>query len=134
MNDRKDAMFNAYHLCYQLKMNNRKAEPQYFIRNLSVYPNVIVHMIAQPLIEGLEIVLKMSTKPIMLHYDTVFNMGDFYLSTLLFKHSMFKSYPVILFGFLIHTRRFLEDHLRFMEVIRQSSPFLTSKKIVIVSD
>ena len=52
-----DAMFNAYHLYYQLKMNNRKAEPQDFI-NLSVYPNVIVHMIAQPLKEGLEIVLK----------------------------------------------------------------------------
>ena len=78
-----NAMFNVYHLCYQLKMNNCKAEPQDFIKNLSVYPNVIVHMIAQTLIEGLEIVLKMSTEPIMLHYDTVFNMGDFYLSTLL---------------------------------------------------
>ena len=129
-----DAMFNTYHLCYQLKMNNRKAEPQDFIRSLSVYPNVIVHMIAQPLIEGLEIVLKMSTEPIMLHYDTVFNMGDFYLSTLLFKHSMFKSHPVVPFGFLVHTRRFLKDHVRFMEVIRQSSPFLTSKKIIIVTD
>ena len=79
-------MFNTDYLCHQLKMNDRKADLQDFIRHFSVYPNVIVQMIAQPLIEGLETVLRMSTEPIMLHYNTVFNMGDFYLSTLLFKH------------------------------------------------
>jgi len=44
-----DAIFNMYHLCYQLKMKNRKGDPQDFISHLSIYPNVIVHMNAQPL-------------------------------------------------------------------------------------
>ena len=70
----------------------------------------------------------------MLHYDTVFNMGDFYLSTLLFKHSFFKGLPVVPSAYFVHTRRFSGDHTRFMEAICLSYPFLASKKIVFVSD
>ena len=129
-----DAMFNTYHLCHQLKFNNRKGEPLDFIRKFSVHPNVIVQMIGQPIIEELETALKLSTEPVTLHYDTVFNMGDFYLSTLIFKHTMFKNSPVLPFGFLVHTRRYQVDHMQFMEAIRQLSPILASKRIIIVSD
>ena len=129
-----DALFNTYHLCYQLKMKNRKGDPQDFITRLSVYPNVIVRMSAQPLMDSLESLMRLSSESVTLHYDTVFNMGDFYLSTLLFRHSVFKSCPVVPVAFLVHTRRFIDDHTRFMEAIRQSSPFLASKKIIIVTD
>ena len=127
-------MFNMYHLCHQLKFNNRKGEPLDFIRKFSVHPNVIVQMIGQPIIKELETALKLSTEPVTLHYDTVFNMGDFYLSTLIFKHTMFKNSPVLPFGFLVHTRRYQVDHMQFMEAIRQLSPILASKRIIIVSD
>jgi len=129
-----DAMFNTYHLSHQLKFNNRKGDPHEFIRKISVHPNVIVQMVGQPLIDELETVLKLSTEPVMIHYDTVFNMGDFYLSTLIFKHSMFKNCPVLPFGFLVHNRRYQEDHMQFMEVIRSSSSCLASKKVIIVTD
>ena len=72
-----DAMFNTYHLCHQLKMKNRKGDPQDFITHFSVYCNVIVHMSAQPLMDSLESLMRLSSEPVMLHYDTVFNMGDF---------------------------------------------------------
>ena len=39
-----DVMFNTYHLCHQLKIKNRKGDPQDFISHFPVYPNVIVHM------------------------------------------------------------------------------------------
>ena len=71
-----DAMFNTYHLCHQLKIKNRKGDPQDFISHFSVYPNVIVHMSAQPLMDSLETLMRLSSEPVMLHYDTVFNMGD----------------------------------------------------------
>ena len=129
-----DAIFNTYHLCYQLKMKNRKGDPQDFISHLSIYPNIIVRMSAQPLIESLESLMRLSSSSVTLHYDTVFNMGDFYLSTLLFRHSVFKGQPVVPFAFLVHTRRFIDDHVRFMESIRQSFPCLASKKMVIVTD
>ena len=112
-------------------MKNRKGEPQDFISGLCIYPNVIMQMSAQPLMESLESLMR---RTVTLHYDTVFNMGDFYLSTLLFRHSVFKGQPVVPFAFLVHTRRFIDDHVRFMETICQSSPCLTSKKMVIVTD
>jgi len=78
--------------------------------------------------------MRLSSSSVTLHYDTVFNMGNFYLSTLLFRHSVFKGQPVVPFAFLVHTRRFIDDHVRFMEALRQSFPCLASKKIVIVTD
>ena len=129
-----DAMFNTYQLGFQLFMNNRKGEPKDFIRYFSVHPTVIVHLIAQPLIEALEILLKISPEAVVLHYDTVFNMGDFYLSTILFRHALFEANPIVPFGFLIHSRRFHDDHVHFLEIIRQSVPLLASRKVVIVTD
>ena len=116
-----DAIFNTYHLCYQLKMKNRKGDPQDFISHLSIYPNVIVRMNAQPLMESLESLMRLSSTSVALHYDTVFNMGDFYLSTLLFRHSVFKGQPFVPFAFLVHTKRFIDDHIRFMEALQNSS-------------
>ena len=129
-----DAMCNTYHLCHQLKFNNRKNESIDFIRKFSDHPNVAVQMIGQPIIEELETALKLATEPVMLDYDTVFNMGDFYLSTLIFKHTMFKNCPVLPFGFLVHTRCYQEDHMQFMAAIRVSSLFLASKRVIIVTD
>ena len=51
-------------------------------------------MIQQPLLDNLEMLLKVSSSPVTLHYDTVFNVGDFYLSTLVFRNSMFKKDPI----------------------------------------
>ena len=116
-------------------MKNHKGDPQDFISHLSIYPNIIVRMSAQPLIESLESLMRLSSSSVTLHYDTVFNMGDFYLSTLiLFRNSVFKGQPVVPFAFLVHTRHFINDHVRFMEAIRQSFPCLASKKMVIVTD
>ena len=61
-------------------------------------------------------------------------MGDYYLSTLIFRHAMFKKNPIVPIGFLIHSRRFREDHLNFLKAIRQSISLLASRRIVIVTD
>ena len=91
-------------------------------------------MIPQPLLESLEMLLKVSPDPVTLHYDTVFNVGDFYLSTLVFRHSMFKKDPITPVAFFIHSRRYQEDHIRFMITIRQSLPLLAAKRFLIVTD
>lgn len=130
-----DSIYNVYQLCYQLKMNNRKGEAKDFIRHVAVYPNIILHLIAQPLLDSLELLLRLPlSHSVMLHYDTVFNIGDFYLSTLLFRQYMFKKHPLVPIGFFIHSRRFHEDHQCFLEVVRRALPTINSKKIVIVTD
>ena len=43
-----------------------------------------------------------SPTPKLLSYDTTFQLGDFYVSTLAFWHTLFKEAPVIPVAFLIH--------------------------------
>ena len=74
-----DAFFNTYQLCFQLQFKDRKGESQHFLKCFQIYPNVCIYLIPHPLLENLEMLLKV---PVILHYDTIFNMGDFYLSTL----------------------------------------------------
>ena len=130
-----DSIYNVYQLCYQLKMNNRKGEAKDFIRHVSVYPNIILHLLAQPLLDSLELLLRLPlSHSAMLHYDTVFNIGDFYLSTLLFRQYIFKRHPMVPIGFFIHSQRFHEDHQCFLEAVRRALPTINSKKIIIVTD
>ena len=119
-----DAMFNTYQLCFQLQFNDRRGVPQDFIHLLQVFP----HLIPQPLLESLETLLKVSTGPVILHNDKVFNMGHFYLSTLVFRQSMFANSPITTVALFIHSRRFQEDHMQFVKVIRKSLPLLPAKK------
>ena len=69
----------SYQLCFQLQFYDRKGVPHDFIHHFQIYPTVIVHLILQPLLESLEMLLKVSSEPVIVHYDTVFKMGDFFL-------------------------------------------------------
>ena len=46
-----------------------------------------------------------------LSYDTAFQLGDFYVSPLLFRHIVFKEEPCILAMFLIHERKLNESNV-----------------------
>ena len=37
-------------------------------------------------------------------YDTTFNLGEFYVSPLVFKHVVFEAYPLVAGLFLIHEK------------------------------
>jgi len=129
-----DAFFNTYQLCFQLQFKDRKGESQDFLKHFQIYPTVCIHLIPCPLLENLEVLLKVSSSPVVLHYDTVFNMGDFYLSTLVYRNSMFQNDPITPAAFFIHSRRLKEDHLLFMQNLRQLLPLLASKKLLMVTD
>jgi len=44
------------------------------------------------------------------YYDTTFTMGDFYVSALLYRHTVFVGSPVMPLLMLIHERRTTESH------------------------
>lgn len=46
----------------------------------------------------------------VLYYDTTFNMGDFYVSSLLYRSSVFEGAPVMPLLLLVHERRMTESH------------------------
>lgn len=115
-------------------MNNRKGEATDFLRHFSVHPNIVIHLIPQPLVETLDTLMRISLLPVTLHYDTVFNMGDFNLSTLVFRHNMFKGNPIIPVGYFVHSRRFHEDHINFLTTRRKTITSLSSRRVILVTD
>ena len=129
-----DAIYNTYQLCFQLQFKDRRGEPQNFLRHFQIFPTIVIHLMPQPLLENLEMLLKVNTTPVTLHYDTVFNMGDFYLSTLVFRHSIFEKDPITPVAYFIHSRRYQQDHIQFMQLLRQSIPLLAAKRVLMVTD
>ena len=57
-------------------------------------------------------------------YDTTFQLGDLYLSPVLFKHVLFESQPVIPAAFLIHERKLQSGHKELMLHLKEEIPSL----------
>ena len=56
----------------------------------------------QEIVNELDRVLVLDTSSQLLSYDTTFKLGDFYVSPLIFRHTLFKETPCIPAMFLIH--------------------------------
>lgn len=129
-----DALFNLYQLSFQLKFADRKRSSRDFVTHITIHPRIIVHLLPRPLLDSLDHLLKVNSEPTMLHYDTVFNIGDFYLSTLTYRHGIFIGNPIIPCAYFIHSRRFHCDHLSFLEAVTDAVHSLLSKRVIIVTD
>ena len=56
----------------------------------------------------------------LLSYDTTFQLGDFYVSPLIFRHTIFEEKPCIPATFLIHERKYTATHQEmFKECVAQ---------------
>lgn len=86
------------------------------------------------LLDSLDQLVKVSDNPTTLHYDTLFNVGDYYLSTVSFRHALFTGNPIVPAAFLIHTRRYHSDHKEFLETLTLSINSLLTKQVNIVTD
>ena len=129
-----DALFNIFQLCYQLKTPSRKGDLKDFISLMTLHPRIIIHLTPWAVLESLEQLLKISTYPVALHYDTVFNIGDYYLSILTFRHGLFIGNPIIPCAYMIHSRRYHSDHCEFLKAVTAIVPVLTSKQVNIITD
>lgn len=63
-------------------------------------------------------------------YDTTFNLGDFYLSPLTYKHPHMTGHPVIPFAYAIHHSKQLQVHTHFFIKIQQVYSELKNAKII----
>ena len=105
-----------------------------FLSHMLSIPRIVVHLIPHLLLHSLETLLKVSSPPVTLHYDTVFNIGDFYLSTVSFQNCLFEKEPIIPCGFLLHSRRLQQDHRDFIQMLTKELPLLITKRLNIVTD
>ena len=70
----------------------------------------------------------------LLSYDTIFNVGDFYLSAITFCHTAFKGNPCIPGVFLLHKRKFTSTHQNFFRTLQAMVPSLRRSHSPIVTD
>ena len=66
----------------------------------------------------------------LLSYDTTYNLGDFYVSPLLFRHTLFEDAPVMPVAFLIHEKRTQFAHEIFMDFIAKEVPEIKGAPLV----
>lgn len=75
-----------------------------------------------------------SPEQLFLSYDTTFNLGDCYVSAVVFKPILFKETPLIPLAFVIHDRKFGSVHETLFNFLKTAVPKIMKKKIPIVID
>ena len=104
---------------------------------INTFPDLIIVCGLKAVLEELDhIILAVTNSPILLSYDTTFQLGDFYVSPLLFCHVLFNECPVIPAAFMLHERKFQSAHEEFIKFINLKLPSLSKLKspIPIVTD
>jgi hypothetical protein len=116
-----DAIYNLHEMSYD--MND-------FVKIISTFPDLIVIFGLDVITKELNLLLNIQTEnQQLLSYDTTFKLGDFYLSVVLFRYTVFKTSPVVPALFLIHERKFQSVHEQVMKCLAKAVPNLVKGKI-----
>jgi len=70
----------------------------------------------------------------LLSYDTTFNVGDFYISVLLFRAVCFHEKPVMPALFMLHERKLRSTHQKFVEILSDKVPAMNDSNCMLVTD
>ena len=97
-----DALFNIHAIA--------RDSSNEFIHSIHTFPNLVVICGHSLMLDELEKVLYFDTIEQCLSYDTTFQIGDFYVSALIFRHIIFRENPCMPALFLIHERKFQQHH------------------------
>ena len=121
-----DALYNLHEIAYDLNG---------FIRSIHTYPDLEVVFGMEEIIQELDTTLALNSKGQLLSYDTTFQLGDFYLSAFLFRHTFFTNVPILPALFMIHERKFTDTHVTFVRILKKLVPQLTkNSQVSIVLD
>ena len=110
----QDDLFNLVELAHDIKD---------FVHHLFLVPELGVVLAHRAILQEMRAVLSITgTKPQLLSYDTTYNLGDFYVSPILFRHTLFEEAPVIPAAFLLHEKRTQFAHEILMTFICREVP------------
>lgn len=122
----KDDIYNLMQLAYHLEG---------YVHEITVYPDLLTIFALPEIIDCFVDLLQRETDtPVCLVYDTTFNLGDFYVSPLVFRIVLFENTPWIPLAFLIHNRKFQKCHNRLFEFLADRVPVLKDKTIPFITD
>jgi len=106
----QDSIYNLVEIAYDL---------QSFVHKMSVFPHLTVICGSTQIVKHCNLALLSSPTdtPAILSYDTTFCLGDFYVSVLLFRMTVFNSAPVIPALLLIHDCKTSITHQEFFPLL-----------------
>ena len=102
---------------------------------VTVYPDLVAIFSLPEILQQFNQMLEVkSNEQIFLSYDTTFNLGDCYVSAVVFKNVLFKESPLQPLAFVIHDRKFGTVHDTFFRFLKTACPKLEKNMIPIVTD
>ena len=121
-----DALYNIHEIAYDL--------PD-FVWTIQTYPDLIVVCGMKDIMDQMDRILQIESQSKQLFsYDTTFNFGDFFVSPLLFRHTIFKESPVIPGLCVIHERKLQKNHGSCLKWPLLKVSALTQRVFPIVTD
>ena len=123
-----DALYNSHELAHDLET---------FVHKMISFPDLTFICGLKTVLQELDHIISAVTKsPTLLSHDTTFQLGDFYVSPVLFHQVLFNENLVITAAFILHERKFQSAHEEFMKIINLKLPSLSKlkKPIPIVTD
>ena len=107
------------------------SHPDGFVKHVKLYPDLVcIVSLPEMITQFNQLVDVKSTEQLFLSYDT-FNLGDCYVSAIVFKHILFKETPLVPLVFVIHDRQFGSVHEHFFSFIKSAIPKISKKKILL---
>ncbi|XP_065679755.1 uncharacterized protein LOC124806202 [Hydra vulgaris] len=116
----KDEVWNSHLVAYSIHP---------FVRKIESYPDICIVMCCEKIVAQMEEMLELlPCKEITLHYDTTFNLGNYYLSCLAYRHVCLEtkrnkylySLPTVPFAFFIHEKRLAQNHKYFFQTLKEN--------------
>ena len=102
-----------------------------YIHRVFLVPELGVVLAHRGMLQELRAVLSIpGAQPQLLSYDTTYNLGDFYVSPMLFRHVLFEEAPVMPAAFLIHERRTQFAHEILMQFMAAEVPEIAGSPLV----
>ena len=121
----RDALFNLHEIAYDVPG---------FIWKISTYPDLVCICGLQEVIEDADRILILAHESQLLSYDTIFQLGDFYVSPFIIRHSLFVQMPCIPVMFMIHERKFTVTHQEMFRECIKRIPSLKKSRCSLVTD
>lgn len=121
----QDTLYNLHELAYDMTG---------FVWKITTFPDLICVFGMQELLEELDTVLLLESESQLLSYDTTFQLGDFYVSPFIFRHTLFSEKPCIPAMFLLHERKLTTSHVELFNELRCRVLSLSKCKCPVVTD
>ena len=125
----RDALYNLHEF----------AVDSNFVHHITTYPDLEVFLYHPDILKHFVTTLTTddhTTKPTQqMSYDTTFNLGDYYLSILIFRDTSFESSPIVPLAYLIHEHKLTSTHEAFFKFIANICPELNrASNLIIITD